>query len=90
MSDPRFKVTVERIYECVGCNRQERRSKPTSGTDDDSARAAGWRIGTNGKGERQKFCPECSGVDEEYWDRRTLAVAFQAGIDAGNTAWGAA
>jgi hypothetical protein len=37
---------------------------------------------------RQTICPECAGVDEEYWDRRTLSVAYQAGIDAGNTAWG--
>jgi hypothetical protein len=85
-------MSVIRIYECTaGCKRQENRTKvPASmGTDDDSARAVGWRIGVNGQGDRQEICPECSGVDEEYWDRRTLTTAYAAGIDAGNTAWGA-
>lgn len=83
-------MSVVRTYECAGCDRQEQRQKvPTSmGTDDDSARAAGWRIGPSGQGDRQEICPACSGVDVEYWDRRTLSVAFQAGIDAGNPAWG--
>jgi hypothetical protein len=84
-------VSPVRTFECVGCDRQENRTSPPGryGTIDDSARAAGWRIGKDGQGERQEICPECSGVDEEYWDRRTLTTAYAAGIDAGNTAWGA-
>ena len=58
------------------------------GTDDESARVVGWRIGVTQGGTKQVICPECTGVDEDYWDRQTLGVAYAAGIDAGNTAWG--
>lgn len=77
-------------YTCTECDRTEDRAKvPTGvGTDDESARIAGWRIGTTQSGKKQVICPECSGFDEDYWDRRTLNVAYAAGIDAGNTAWG--
>ncbi|MFE9955866.1 hypothetical protein [Micromonospora sp. NPDC005299] len=55
------------------------------------ARAAGWRLGTNGKGEKVAYCPECAGVDPDYWDSRTLAMANMAGIGAGTEhRWGAA
>lgn len=89
------------VFECKHCERQERRSPVPLGTVDDSARVAGWRIGVyrddrigvgpGGCGEdvRVEICPECAGTDEGYWDRRTMSVAYQAGIDAGNTAWGA-
>lgn len=76
-------------YRCAPCDRVEQRKPihPNVGTDDDSARVAGWRIGSTPAKPRVLICPECSGVDEDYWDRQTLAVAYMAGIDAGNTAW---
>ncbi len=82
-------MKATRIYKCPFCGRQEKRETPPKGygTDDDSARTAGWRIGVNGHG-RQTICPECADVDDNYWDRRTLTTAYAAGIDAGNTAWG--
>jgi hypothetical protein len=48
------------------------------------ARGIGYRIGDGGK---PCYCPECTGIDLEYWDRQTLNGAYAAGIDAGNTAW---
>ncbi len=77
-----------RIYACNGCRRQEERPPVASGTDDDSARVAGWRIGVNGRGEKQKICPVCVGTDAGFWDRQTVAVAAMAGADAGNPLWG--
>jgi hypothetical protein len=77
-------------YTCTECDRVEDRARvnPAVGTDDESARISGWRIGTTQGGKRQIICPECAGTDEEYWDRQTLNVAYMAGIDAGNLAWG--
>lgn len=77
------------VYRCRSCNRQESRKAIPSklGSTDSAARVAGWRISI---GEpRVLICPECADTDEDYWDRRTLDQAYAAGIDAGNTAWGA-
>jgi hypothetical protein len=77
-------------YTCTNCDRAEDRAKIPAGigTGDESARIAGWRIGTTLGGKRQVICPGCLGADEDYWGRKTLGVAYAAGIDAGNTAWG--
>lgn len=76
-------------YRCKSCDRAERvKIPPALGGSDGSARAAGWRLGPGEPGERDEICPECSGINEEYWDVRTLEMAQMAGIDAGNTAWG--
>lgn len=77
-------------YECKYCDRVERIDPPRLGTTDEAARIVGWRLGPGESGERPEYCPECTGVNEDYWDDRTLAVAQMAGIDAGNTAWGGA
>lgn len=78
------------IYTCSYCGRQERRAPvpAAAGGDDASARAVGWRIGVHPEQGRVVVCPECSGADEQYWDRRTLGIAYAAGIDAGNPPWG--
>jgi hypothetical protein len=79
-------VSDATIYRCTACDRQETRPTPRLGSTDSSARVAGWRISI---GEpRVLVCPECADTDEGYWDRQTIAMAVQAGIDAGNTAWG--
>lgn len=75
-------------YRCDYCARVEQRATVPWGAQDDSARTAGWRIGPTAKKDRNVICPECAGTDEEYWDRMTLNVAYAAGIDAGNQAWG--
>jgi hypothetical protein len=71
-------------FVCTECHRRDDLLR----TAEDAARTAGWRFGTNGRDEPVAYCPECTSIDEDYWDRRTLAVAYMAGIDAGNTAWG--
>lgn len=75
------------LFTCDNCDRSEEIKVPAAGTTEEVARVAGWRIGAPYSTPR-KYCPECVGTDEDYWDRRTLAVAYQAGIDAGNKAWG--
>lgn len=76
-------------YSCANCGYGENIQPPRLGNStDEVARVAGWRLGTTGGGEGVAYCPECTGVDEDYWDRRTLATAYAAGIDAGNPAWG--
>ncbi|MEO3922679.1 hypothetical protein ABGB07_02170 [Micromonosporaceae bacterium B7E4] len=81
-------MASEQRFKCTNCDRAEQLDGVRLGTPAEAARAAGWRIGTNGRNEPVAYCPECSGVDEDYWDRRTLDMTYAAGIDAGNTAWG--
>jgi hypothetical protein len=74
-------------FTCDNCDRAEDIPVPAAGgTAAEVARVAGWRLGAP-FGQPRRYCPECTGTDEDYWDRRTLAVAHQAGIDAGNKAW---
>lgn len=73
-------------YECDHCKRRERLQPTPFGTIDDSARVLGYRI--SGPEEDAKvYCPECTGLDEDYWDRKTLDMADAAGIAAGSAAW---
>jgi hypothetical protein len=74
-------------FVCTNCHRAESLGDVRLGTPEEAARAAGWRIGAP-YGSPACYCPECTGIDEEYWDRRTLNMTYAAGIDAGNTAWG--
>lgn len=73
-------------YACDACDRIEDRPKVSDalGGSDASARVAGWRIGATQSKPRNVICPECAGTDEEYWDRITLSIAYQAGIDFGS------
>lgn len=81
-------MTTDPTYKCNHCDRGETRHISTAaGGSDNSARVAGWRIGATPNNPRNVICPECAGTDEDYWDRRTLTVAYSAGIDAGNQAW---
>ncbi|GAA0738529.1 hypothetical protein Drose_04470 [Dactylosporangium roseum] len=70
------------VYRCDICEMAEKRQPVLSpaGTDDDSARVAGWRIGASQAKERNVVCPECAGTDEGYWDRRMLDVAYMSGM----------
>jgi hypothetical protein len=72
-------------YTCDCCGRTEYRTLVhlKAGTNDDSARIAGWRIGATQAQPRNVICPECAGLDVGYWDRQTLTVARMAGVDAG-------
>lgn len=74
-------------FTCTDCARVNEINGGPVNPPTEQARLAGWRIGTNGRGEQVCYCPECSGVNEDYWDDMTLAVAYAAGIDAGNQAW---
>jgi hypothetical protein len=73
-------------YVCDSCDRAEDRLKisAAAGGTDASARVAGWRIGATQSKPRNVICPECADTDPEYWDRITLSIAYQAGIDYGN------
>lgn len=71
------------VYRCDICHMAEQREpvpSPVVGTDDDSARAAGWRIGATKSNPRNIICPECAGTDVAYWDRKVLSAADQAGL----------
>lgn len=71
------------LYRCDICEQAERREpipSPAVGTDDESARIAGWRIGASQAKPRNVICPECAGTDEEYWDRRLLDVVHMSGM----------
>ncbi len=71
------------LYRCDICDMAEERQpipSPVVGTDDDSARAAGWRIGASKSKPRNVICPECSGVDCGFWDRKVLAGVNAAGM----------
>ncbi len=71
------------VYRCDICDMAERREpieSPAAGTDDDSARAAGWRIGASQSKPRNVICPECAGTDISYWDRKVIAAANYAGM----------
>lgn len=72
-------------YECDYCGLVDYLPAKVYGTVDQAARFLGWRIGPNGT---PVWCPECTGHDEGYWDRKTLVMADMAGIAAGSTAWG--
>lgn len=79
-------------YRCGGCDRAEQikaPESPSAGSADSRARVRGWRFPPRADNEDRKgICPECTGDNETYWDDRTLAIAYQSGIDVGNTAWG--
>lgn len=68
------------LYRCDHCNQAERRDPVRLGSDDDSARVAGWRIGATAAKDRNVLCPECAGTDEDYWDRRLLETAYRSGM----------
>jgi hypothetical protein len=71
------------VYRCDICHMAENREplkSPAAGTDDDSARAAGWRIGASKSKPRNVICPECAGTDNDYWDRRLINVAHKSGM----------
>jgi hypothetical protein len=71
------------LYRCDICEQAERREpipSPAAGSDDDSARVAGWRIGSSQAKPRNVICPECAGTDEDYWDRRLLDTAYRSGM----------
>jgi len=68
------------VYRCDICHMAENRDEVKLGSDDDSARVAGWRIGASKSKERNVICPECAGTDEDYWDRRLLNVAHNSGM----------
>lgn len=75
--------TKGRIYRCDICDMAEERQRiptPAIGSDDDSARCVGWRIGATQAKQRNVICPECSGIDEDYWDRKVLSVAAMSGM----------
>jgi hypothetical protein len=59
-------------YTCDHCGQTEHRRpvNPLVGTDDDSARVAGWRIGATQAKQRNVICPECAGTNEDYWADR--------------------
>jgi hypothetical protein len=68
------------VYRCDICRMAEERKPAQLGSDDDSARVVGWRIGATKSNPRNVICPECAGTDEEYWDRKVLSVAAQSGM----------
>lgn len=68
------------VYRCDICRMAESRDKAKLGSDDDSARFVGWRIGATQAKPRNVICPECAGTDEEYWDRRLLDTAYMSGM----------
>lgn len=75
-------------YRCTppGCERLEKMPvlpEKVGGTDA-LMRARGWRIGEMPTG-RVVLCPECMGTDPDYWDRSTLGMAYDAGIDYGSS-----
>ena len=71
---------------CDNCHRAADYSPNPFGPTEESARVAGWRIGRPyGVVESLCYCPVCVGTDEGFWERRTLTVAYQAGIDAGRS-----
>jgi hypothetical protein len=74
-------------YQCDSCDRiTDLPYFPSNfGGTDGHARAIGWRL-TSAQPDALVYCPECTGNDEDYWDRMTLGVAHMAGIDAGNPA----
>lgn len=72
-----------RIYRCDSCDMAETREvipSPAIGSDDDSARVVGWRIGATQSKPRNVICPECAGTDEDYWDRRLVDTAYRSGM----------
>jgi hypothetical protein len=68
--------------ECTSCGRATRFPSSTYGSAEEAARFVGWRIGEQA-GSAVRYCPECVGVDEDYWDRMVLQIAYQAGLDRG-------
>lgn len=59
-------------YTCDHCAETDYRDMvPTGGgSQDDSARVAGWRIGVTSSRARHVICPQCAGTDVDYWLRR--------------------
>jgi len=68
------------VYRCDICRMAEERKPAQLGSDDDSARVVGWRIGATKSNPRNVICPECAGIDVSYWDRKVLAAADQSGM----------
>lgn len=68
-------------FRCDNCNRAAEYGPNPFGPTEESARVAGWRIGL--PLAPACYCPECVGTDAEYWQRRTLDLAAQAGVQSG-------
>lgn len=57
------------LYVCRHCGRAEDRPRIREGSDDDSARVSGWRIGPTPNMRRSVICPACASTDPKYWTR---------------------
>ena len=68
---------------CDECGRVATYSPNPFGPTEESARVAGWRIGSCCGGKKLAYCPVCAGTDAGFWDRRTLGLAAQAGVQSG-------
>ncbi|WDZ87219.1 hypothetical protein [Micromonospora cathayae] len=53
---------------CTHCRLAHHIDDSTTSPATEQARAAGWRTGTNGRGDQVSYCPRCAGADEDYWD----------------------
>ena len=60
-------------FACNGCGRAEylKYWPDIAGGTDGGARAKGYRI-TGPEPDAKVYCPECSGQDEGYWQRKRL------------------
>lgn len=73
-------MTVSRLLTCTADSRTE--SIPVG-----QARVAGWRCGVTAGGRWVAYCPECTGVDAGYWDRRTPDIASCVTCDLPEHRW---